>query len=514
MTQKTIPELDDGESFVSNTDLVPFSTGGATRRAKISTLVSGPTIVYVHKLDDLPPLIGGFRTLAQNTAYIICNQINISDEILIPAGWNGFFQSSHLPFNALVYLGTNALFNTLGIDGTILSIADSGTEPGAKSTITTSVAHGLTDGQFVNIEDTTDSLYSQQRLQISNVTASTFDVEIVFVATDTGTFDTGYFAIQFFKMPFFNTGGGTLFDITATPDPDAVFAFDNFAAFNFLNMGIIRKSAIISLSRGQMTFFGNGIIIEDCDTMGLGESNFSNINPADTTSKCITITGSATRDIVLLTTKLNVANAAQRPVRIDPSVITADAINIQNCPDNNVAPDYFDISAGGLDQTNKQVITFKNGKRADSADQAEAMSDIIVEVVGVTIGVAEPIEDITPAANDFIFDPATEGFTLDDLTGIVTYNGRAPLTVRIEYALEAAQTSGSAQDLDIALRLNGVEQTKTIRSMTTMGVGSFTPISYLGGFFDITPGDTLQLFKTNNTNTNNTDIQNLVVLIK
>ncbi len=516
MTKKTFSQLDDGEAQVTSQSILPFEQSGSTLKSKVSVLVDGPTVKYINTVDDLPPLVGGFRLLEQNTVYQINDEIFLSDEFMVPAGWNGVFRSSHNPRNAIIYLGSNSLFNTLNIDGTITSFADSTTSPGVKTTVTTSTPHGLNNGDTVNITGVpTETGYNNRRLIISNVTASTYDIEIVFTSTDTGLFDTGYLGIQLRGISFFDgTGTGTLFDISAIQDPESIFAFENLGVFGFSSLGIIRNAPTISSTRGFLLFINSGLIIENCDTCGITDSNFTNINPASTTSINLTITGAATRDIVLGDVKFNVAHPDQRPFRIDPSVNNADAITIQTCPDNGVATDYFDTSSGGLDQTNKQIVTFNNGKRANSSDLAEAMSNGVLEIPGVTTSVAEPIQQAVPVAGDFALDSTVEGFTMDDSTGIVTHNGRAAKKVRIEYALEVAQTSAGVQDIDIDLRINGAVQSKTMRSISTMGVDSFTPISYLGGFFNVTPGDTFQLFKTNNTNTTSTDIRNLVLLIK
>ncbi len=512
MTKKTFSQLDDGEALVTGKSILPFEEeGGTTRKSKVSSLVDGLSARYIFSVDDLPPLISGFRKLEQDVVYVICNDIFLAEDILIPAGWNGVFRSTHNPKNRITYLGTGSLLNTLNIDGTIISFADAG---GGSSTVTTSAPHGLSNGDAINITGTTNPAYSQQKLVISEMTATTFDVDLAFTSTDTGFFDTGYHGIQFSEISLFSNATGNLFDITATPNPESLLGYDNFGAIGFLSLGIVRGAPTISGTRGFMFFILNGLTIENADTVGITNSNFTNITGTLPTAVNLTITGNATRDIVIADVKFNVAVAGQRPVRIDGSVNNADAITIQTCPDNAVATDYFDTSSGGLDQTDKQVITFNNGKRANSSELSESMSVGVLTIPGVTILVAEPIQQAVPVSGDFALDSTAEGFTMDDSTGIVTYDGRAPKKVRIEYSIEVAQESNPTQEIDIDLRINGAVQSKTMRSGATMGITIFTPISYLGGFFNVTPGDTFQLFKTNNTNTISTLIRNLVLLIK
>ena len=135
----------------------------------------------------------------------------------------------------------------------------------------------------------------------------------------------------------------------------------------------------------------------------------------------------------------------------------------------------------------------------------------ILEVDG-SGGVAVPIVDVTPVSGDWAEDPTTETFSVDTTTGIVTYNGLNPIVMMIKYSLAGAQSSGSAQTVDIVLNINGTPQTKSTITILTSGVGTFIPSVYNGGNYTINTGDTFQLFKENTSNTNNTDIQNAVLL--
>tara|TARA_R110000737_G_scaffold43459_2_gene63930 strand:+ start:3649 stop:5331 length:1683 start_codon:yes stop_codon:yes gene_type:complete len=90
-----------------------------------------------------------------------------------------------------------------GHNGTITTFTNAG---GGKTTVTTSAPHGITIQQKVVITGTTNY---NGTFTITNVTGSSFDIDIAFVANDaTGTFDTGD-SNQFFNtnnMPFTTNG--------------------------------------------------------------------------------------------------------------------------------------------------------------------------------------------------------------------------------------------------------------------------------------------------------------------
>jgi len=166
------------------------------------------------------------------------------------------------------------------------------------------------------------------------------------------------------------------------------------------------------------------------------------------------------------------------------------------------------MNAASLDQESPLVRARDNTFSPDSQSQAEARTGATLEVDGAAGG-DFPIVDITPAPGDWIEDPNTEEFSIDTSTGLITYNGTKDRTFLIEYQLTAVPTSGGAQVINFDLHVNGVQQTKSIIQIDTSvaNVGA-----YIGGLFVLTPGDTLQLFKNNTTNTNNTDISVSTVL--
>jgi len=175
-----------------------------------------------------------------------------------------------------------------------------------------------------------------------------------------------------------------------------------------------------------------------------------------------------------------------------------------------VAPETSgNLNANSLDSTSIFVSSRDNFGVSNSMSQAEAISGTTLVVDG-SGGIDVPIQDLTPAPGDWIQDPNTEEFTVDDTTGIITYNGIEDKTYVIQYLLTAVPSSGGSQVLDFDIHINGVQQGKSLIEIDT----SVTSIgAYTGGLFVLSNGDTIQLFKNNLTNTNNTDISKATVLI-
>jgi hypothetical protein len=81
-----------------------------------------------------------------------------------------------------VAIGEKALYTLKPTSKAITAFANSSVEPGVKTKVTSS-SHGRTDGQTVQI---TGTINYNGSWVISNKTTSTFDITIVFVATETG----------------------------------------------------------------------------------------------------------------------------------------------------------------------------------------------------------------------------------------------------------------------------------------------------------------------------------------
>jgi len=341
-----------------------------------------------------------------------------------------------------------------------------------------------------------------------------------------GIWNTGYTT---FNMPAHilasATGLNDCFDMTSSQRVGGLFLLDTVSTLDFRKTGIIRKEAAVRIVGGEHSHLEDGLILEDCELGDLSGDIFTNNNPANTTGRGLTITGAATKTISCFNTRFNMSNADQRPVRVDPSVVAAEFVVLQNSPDNNVADEYFDTSTGGLDETNKQVIADRNGLRRDSMLQSESRTDpaVIIDepptayapmLVGGAVDVKTPLNRGT--VGDFELDSTTEGFSIDSTTGNVTYDGLAPKNVTIQYSLKAAQDSGGAQTLEFDMDVGGVPQPKAMERITTVGsgFGNLLRVAFPSGNFDIKNGDEIELFKTNTTNGTLSQIVDVLVIIR
>lgn len=479
---------------------IPFSD--------ITTFMNGSSRVYVESESDLPALLGGFHQLEFDKDYVFTEPSTITDPILFPAAWIGTISKSFFTTQTITYTGTTPMFQTLNIDGEITLITDGG---GGTIKVGTSAPHGLIDGQFVNITGTTS--YNQNALVVSAASGSAFDVELAFVGSETGQFNTGFRTIRFDKFDAINPGTADFMDITSAGIFETVLSFETFACFGFNSPGTIRNGSNVITDAAFFGFATKGLTLENCLATSFTVTNFLSTDPLALTAIAVTITGANTDRLSIINSKFTMSAATQIPVRIDGTTITnSSGLTFATSPDNGITTDYFDTSSGGLDETDPQVIAQNNGARKNSQTIAESRSNLTLEIDG-SGGIDVPIIDITPVAGDWIEDSATERFSVDTTTGLITYNGLNPVTAMISYSLSAAQTSGGAQTILFDLHINGIEQIKSEIIIVTAGVGSPVSSAYNGGNFLISPGDTFQLFKDNTTNTNNTDVTLATLLI-
>lgn len=487
-------------------------TGGANQNQEISmndisNFLLGSFIVNVATEADLPPLLGGFHQLEQDKNYHFTEAFELANPIIIPAGWTGRIVKSFFSTQTLNYTGTTPMFQTLNIDGIIDSISDAG---GGAITVTLSAAHGLIDGQYVNITGTTS--YNQNGLVISNASGSVFDVQIADVGDESGAFNTGFGSILFVDWDNLGNTSTEFMDLTSAGIPGTVIGFNVFLAVGFAGMGIIRNAVNVLSFNCIFGSITSGLVLENCRTVALSVTSFADLAAVPGVT-ALTLTGVLTNRVTVLNSEFLMGQSTQFPVRIDGTITNAIEIRFADSPDNNVAVDYFDTTSGGLDQTNSQVKSSNNGTRPDSMVISESSSVGVLEVDGSGGGtVPVPIVDVTPASGDWSKDPTTETFSVDTTTGVVTYNGLNPIVMPIKYSLSAAQTGGVAQSVNVILNINGTPQVKSTIAITTAGVGDFIPGVYNGGNYTLNPGDTFQLFKENTTNTTNTDIEKAILL--
>jgi len=508
------------EEDVQNASKIIFENGtGLTKRddaLSLAQLANALNTVDIFSEADFPAPVGGFIILENNTQYEIKAPITLTNPFLYEAGVVSILNSSVRQINNITFTGTGPLFQTLNLSGSVTAFADSVTEPGVKTTVT-SAGHGLNNGDKANIFNVvTETQYNGIGLVVSNVTTNTFDIIVVFVNTDTGNFDTGPITIHIDVDVVDGTGlPGTqhAFDLTFT---EATGAFQSSfllmsSVSNFDISGFIREAQFLQIEGAFVGMFTDGLVLDNIGSHRIAVELFQSFNTSGT-GTMITLTGVKTQNATLSDVRFVMAAAAEFPIRIDPSISSTGDIEIIRASDNAVATDYFDTSAGGLDETSPRVSAVIGGSRKSSITAAEGRTNGVLEVDG-SGGTDVPVVDITPVSGDWIEDPSTEEFSINTTTGLITYNGLNPKIVQIKYEISAAQTSGGNQTLDFDIHINGIVQTKSERNLVTTGVGNFLQVLYNGGIFTLNPGDTVQLFKDNTTNTNNTDIMDAVVLI-
>ena len=251
----------------------------------ITTFMNGSATVYISSESDLPPLFGGFHVLEQGKNYIFLEAMTIANPILFPAGWTGIVCRQVFNTDIIEYIGTETMFQTLNIDGTIITAADVG---GGEINMQTSAPHGLKNGDFVNITGTTS--YNAERLEISTVTATSFNVQLPFVANESGAFDTGYNSIRFFNFNPQNAATADWLDLTSSQSPNTALIFSISASVAFLSPGIIRKAPTIVFDTSFFGFFTDGLTLEDCDIVAFTQCEFFSFPGASTTARALILT--------------------------------------------------------------------------------------------------------------------------------------------------------------------------------------------------------------------------------
>ena len=441
------------EEDIQNDSKIPFENStGLTKRdsaIELSNLANGPSTVLITTQDDLPPLVDGFRTLEINKNYIFTQPMTLTDPILFPAGWNGFITKTFFTSQQIFYAGgPDPLFNTRDETGNIISISDSITEPGIKSTVTTSSPHVLINDRFVNITGTSDPIYSKQSLKVTNITATTFDINVIFTSTDTGLFDSGYGAIQFRDFGVVNAATAAFMALVSSNSPTSSILFERFAIGGFLSPGFIVNARVISSSNAIFSTIFNGLMLQDCIAGSFTTTKFQALAPTPGIP-LVTIIGSNTKRLGFVNCEFVAMDSTQVPVEINSDVTNADELLFQGSPDNGVATNYFDL--GGLDQTNPQVIAKNNGDREDSMSSAQ---------VGFT-NVATPII-VTIATQDIPIIIGGSQFTSNNLeratataAGQITNTTKRTQKYQITFSGLIEKTGGGSTDIGLLLIKNG-----------------------------------------------------------
>lgn len=151
------------------------------------------------------------------------------------------------------------------------------------------------------------------------------------------------------------------------------------------------------------------------------------------------------------------------------------------------------VDGSSIDQKDNRVTARNNPGQPQSMAQAEGRTDTTIDFIPVDL-VYNDMIDTVPTAGDFIEDVATERFSVDDQTGIITYTGVNPLSATISYDVTIMKSGGGGTSAAmISLFKDTIQQTKTEQQSTGYSTTISATVSFSGGLFIINPGDTFQL---------------------
>ncbi len=167
------------------------------------------------------------------------------------------------------------------------------------------------------------------------------------------------------------------------------------------------------------------------------------------------------------------------------------------------------MDASSLDSTAVQVFADQNQNSPPSMSQAELRQGNPVAFASV-VSTFVPFENTIPVAGDFIQDPATERFTVDDETGIITYIGIEPITNSFQYGFSITKSGGGTDAATISLFQNAAQIVKSDKVIT---LSTTSQSVVFVGLISILPGDTFQL-KINSDGVDTVNISNLEIVTK
>lgn len=392
----------------------------------LQTFLQGSPITLVATEADLPPVVDGAHPIDQLKNYVFTEpDIVLNDPLLIPAGYFGWIRSNFLSSGGVTYIGTDPFIKTLNLSGGINLITTAG--GGSRINVEISITHELLDGQFVNITGTV--AYNGQRLQITLIDATNFEVQIPFVGNESvGNFNTGFDAIEITDIDFINGFTANLFDLTSSEALGSFLVTQFMSNLGYLSPGIIRKCPSVGMRITVLSYLIDGLILEDCIASSIIDSTLPSLDDTNPTSKGLIIRGPPTARVVLGANSFDMLNAGQRPVRIDSTISSLASITIQNCPDNLVADDYFDTGTAGLDQTDPRVTTLNNGSRANSMFIGGWFHTTNVASTTILDGTFSPLNLSTGGGvTAFAENERFSIFVTSD--GTIQYDGLVPRTV-------------------------------------------------------------------------------------
>jgi len=504
MTKKTIEELNDGRSVLPPDARVPFQIpGGATFFGSVRP---NPT-VQINAINQ-----------AQLEAALTSNLV-IPDGTTVSISIDESFTLTK-PF----LIGDGAVLEIFAPNvETVLTYDDTGNTLFQQNTGSPIRALIITNLQLTSQNGTEillDGLVGTSRLFVTDTRFASFarmgTIEIPFV--------------RFNGIAPFNIGIGFILKKVTTfvmvesllrnPSANGT-TFISFFTDGVPVTALANASLTSDISTGDRLFYldpnspaGSSYSIKDTSFAGTGDfyqlgvnANADAIAGAPAGSIRLTVTGHGLDVGQVVNVSGFVVNTGYNATSIVTAIIDVNTVEVEG---TFVAPEAGgNLDANSLDGTSVLVSSDDNTDVPDSMSHAEERTDTVLEVDG-SGGIDVPVVDVTPTPTDWVADGNTEEFTIDTTTGLITYNGIDDKTFLIQYQLTAAPTTGPSQQLTFDVHINGVIQ---LKASTSFNTSSESKATYIGGLFVLSNGDTVQLFKNNFTNTNNTTVQLVTLLV-
>ena len=167
------------------------------------------------------------------------------------------------------------------------------------------------------------------------------------------------------------------------------------------------------------------------------------------------------------------------------------------------------MSAKSLDQKDVKVDARGNIDDPDSMTQAELRQGSAIIFTPPSTS-PEPVQNSSPTSGDFIADLATEDFTINISTGVITYIGTKTVVKTMGFKYDIFKSGGGAQTSDLFLYQNATAISKFDRSKTITTTSQSINVA---GIITINPGDTFQLHIGQDSGTYEINYQNIEVFI-
>jgi len=500
----------------------------------ISDGVGARNVVNVFEEADFGTAVSGQINLENNTEFIVCAPVTISNTLFIDVGFEIMIRSFADEANSLTFLGsdTTDIFATLQTNGLIIGAA----VEGGGTRFETNVAHGLIATDFVNVGGV-DFDYRIIRGEITNVSDTThFDITTPFLGDETdGRWNQGAEALEIEEIkikgdPTPANQNQTLFNVKFAPVDDSELFIFHLVAEDFLVLGTIDCPGRLDMNACSYFNYGLGFNLINCVTLFM-ESSFFDQPITGNDSDILTVEGGLTLfqnygSCFFDSPTAGHAFFIPQTTSSDPVLSGVADIHIHNCKDLTVNPSdptLFDKGPtpfDAWDETVPEMFVVSNGAQKDSMTVGQGFTNGFLVVPDV--GAESPVRRQTAVMDDWQGDPLNERFFVDNTTttstsGHFDYLGVEEIIVEITYSVNAKQNTGVDQTLIFHLELNADMNILPRSTLTFVTDDTLTqdpktlaqPI-----FLTLMPGAFVSLFVNNTTNSSSMDIEAVLTVKK